>query len=265
MAHRFIRRILSTGFAIGTLASASLLSSTSAMATIVEFQTSHGNFQVNLYDESTPITVANFLSYVDEGNGRYNNTVIHRVVSNFIVQGGGFKFNGNDLERISTDSAIKNEPVFSNVKGTIAMAKTSDPDSATSQWFFNTVNNSNGLDIKSNSGGFTVFGEVVNNESNTMEYNEFVDSIEKSTICGSIPNVNVNSCNDTESAENFVTIYQIVIVDSSAVTAANLNPPKNTLVNKSDGGSSSSGGGGSMFWVTLLSLTILPFSRKSKK
>jgi len=159
---------------------------------------------------------------------------------------------------INTHSAIKNEPVFSNVRGTIAMAKTSDPDSATSQWFFNTVDNSNALDIKSNSGGFTVFGQVLDNGM------DVITEIEGLKLCNSIPTVDISFCTDPAGAENYVTIYQIVIVDSSSATAANLNPPKNTLVNSGDSSGSSSSGGGSMAWVSLLSLAIFSMRRKIK-
>jgi len=257
MTNRFVRRILSAGFALSSFAGASLLSSTTAMATIVEFQTSHGNFQVNLYDQSTPITVANFLSYVE--TGAYEETIIHRVVPNFIVQGGGVKFDGEALVNINTNASIINEPVFSNIAGTIAMAKTNDPNSATSQWFFNTVNNSSSLDIKSNSGGFTVFGEIIEND---MDYNDFINKVEESTLCNSTPVVNLENCSDSPGAENFFTIYNIVVIDPSATTSENLNPPKNTLVNSGGNSNDGDGGGGSIAWMSLLILASLSIRRK---
>jgi len=109
-------------------------------ATIVEFQTSQGNFQVNLFDQTTPKTVENFLQYIDEQH--YTNSVVHRVSPDFVVQGGGFTFEGLwPLARIATNAAVINEPIYSNVKGTIAMAKSrNSPNSATDQWFFNLAN-----------------------------------------------------------------------------------------------------------------------------
>ncbi|MDH5434732.1 MAG: peptidylprolyl isomerase, partial [Gammaproteobacteria bacterium] len=109
----------------------------SVKATIVQFETPFGNFEVNLYDEKAPKTVANFLSYVNDGD--YSNTVFHRSVSGFIVQGGGFIYNGSmPLDTTVNKGSVRNEPVFSNVRGTIAMAKlANDPNSASNQWFFN--------------------------------------------------------------------------------------------------------------------------------
>jgi peptidyl-prolyl cis-trans isomerase A (cyclophilin A) len=130
-----------------------------ANATVVQFQTSMGPFVVNLYDQRTPATVANFLAYVD--SGAYTNVVIHRSAPNFVIQGGGFTSSGSlPLDDVVTNSAVMNEPEFSNVRGTIAMAKIDgSPNSATSQWYFNLVDNSASLDAQN--GGFTVFGEVV--------------------------------------------------------------------------------------------------------
>ena len=123
-----------------------MIASASASATIVEFTTSQGTFKVNLHDETTPETVTNFLKYINDGD--YDNTVVHRVVPDFVMQAGGFEFTGDfPLNAIATDSAIKNEPVYSNVRGTIAMAKLGGSvNSATSQWFVNLSDNSGGYD-----------------------------------------------------------------------------------------------------------------------
>ena len=136
--------------------------------TIVNFDTPLGSFQVQLYDSATPITVANFLNYV--ANGRYNGPFMHRLVMDpglEIIQGGGFAYD----HLIETFPPIVNEfdPSRSNIRGTIAMAKTSDPDSATSQFFFNMGDNSTALDNPLNSGGFTVFGEVVGNGMDVLD------------------------------------------------------------------------------------------------
>lgn len=133
-----------------------LVSATSAFAvnTQVLMHTSEGTLEIELFDETQPITVANFLNYIV--SGRYDGTFFHRYVENFVIQGGGFLRSG---AAIVTDPAIVNEPGRSNLRGTIAMAKTSDPDSATSQFFINLADNLF-LDVPTNSGGFTVFGEV---------------------------------------------------------------------------------------------------------
>jgi peptidyl-prolyl cis-trans isomerase A (cyclophilin A) len=128
-------------------------------STLVRVTTSLGDFDIELFDDITPLTVANFLNYVN--SGRYDGTIIHRLVANFVIQGGWLTFDEatQNLQPITTDSAIVNEFAVSNTRGTIAMAKVEgDPNSATSQWFINLVDN-NFLD--SSNGGFTVFGQVV--------------------------------------------------------------------------------------------------------
>ncbi len=107
------------------LATALLTSCFSANATIVEMQTDLGSITVHLYDQHTPVTVENFLKYVADGS--YDGTVIHRSVDNFVLQGGGFKFE-TDFTEIETKDSIINEPELSNVKGTIAMAKIGDKE-----------------------------------------------------------------------------------------------------------------------------------------
>jgi peptidyl-prolyl cis-trans isomerase A (cyclophilin A) len=129
--------------------------------TIVQFDTNMGSFQVQLYDEATPATVANFLDYLNRG--AYDSTVIHRSVPGFIVQGGGFSF--PTFEEVTAKPPVINEPGISNTRGTIAMAKLppnvpgGGPDSATNQWFFNLDDNASNLDFQN--GGFTVFGEII--------------------------------------------------------------------------------------------------------
>lgn len=121
--------------------------------------------QIELFDSQAPITVANFIRYVNDG--AYNNTIIHRSVYQFVVQGGGYRMRieGGSvaaLDPIDTYGPILNEfsPERSNLRGTIAMAKLpGDPHSATSQWFVNLADNSANLDYQN--GGFTVFGRVL--------------------------------------------------------------------------------------------------------
>lgn len=125
---------------------------------VVQFQSVLGDIFVELFQSSRPITTTNFLRYAD--NDLYDNTVIHRSVPGFVIQGGGFEFPG--LDAIDTFDPIQNEPGISNTRGTIAMAKLGgDPNSATSQWFFNLANNAGNLDNQN--GGFTVFGRVLGN------------------------------------------------------------------------------------------------------
>ena len=127
-------------------------------ATVVKFETVLGDFEVNLYDNATPQTVSNFLSYVQNLN--YDNSIFHRSVPGFIVQGGGFVTDQNaQISSITANAPVNNEPTYSNVRGTIAMAKVAgDANSATNQWFFNLANNAANLDNQN--GGFTVFGEI---------------------------------------------------------------------------------------------------------
>jgi cyclophilin family peptidyl-prolyl cis-trans isomerase len=127
--------------------------------TQVVMETSQGTIRIELEDDKAPITVANFLSYVDEGF--YDGTIFHRVISNFMIQGGGFE---PGLDQKRTKGQIQNESAngLSNKRGTIAMARTSAPHSATAQFFIN-VKDNGGLDrAQSQDGvGYCVFGKVV--------------------------------------------------------------------------------------------------------
>jgi len=130
-------------------------------ATTVRLQTTKGNIDIQLFDAAAPLTVANFLNYVN--SGAYVNSFIHRGVKGFIIQGGGFLFDPtvSAVKAVPANAPVKNEFSVSrsNLRGTIAMAKLSgNPDSATNQWFFNLADNSSNLDNQN--GGFTVFGQV---------------------------------------------------------------------------------------------------------
>jgi len=250
-----VRQLFKTAVVIATFAASSL-----ANATIVEFETSQGNFQVNLYDQTTPKTVENFLAYIEQGH--YTNSVIHRAIPNFIVQGGGYSFSGTwPLTRLSPNAKVVNEPIYSNVKGTIAMAKqASDPNSATDQWFFNLVDNSSNLDVQNS--GFTVFGQV------TGDGMTVVEKIVGLSLCNEIPMVDYsaqNCANQTvPGLENFVVINQITIVDSSSATETNVSKPKNTLINKQPSSNSNDSSGGGTFGFSSFILLALAFSRKLK-
>ena len=124
----------------------------------LNIKTSHGNIVIEIYPEKAPITVKNFLNYVDQGF--YDGTIFHRIIDGFMIQGGGFDKMMTEKE---TDAPIKNEANngLKNAPYTIAMARTSDPDSASSQFFINVANNSF-LDYPGQDGaGYCVFGKVI--------------------------------------------------------------------------------------------------------
>jgi len=123
---------------------------------IVVLETSMGNIEITLNPEKAPITVANFLTYVNEGF--YTGTVFHRVIPGFMVQGGGFTADGTQK---TTHDPIKLESAngLKNDVGTVAMARTNIPDSATSQFFINLVNN-DFLNYAPGNDGYAVFGTV---------------------------------------------------------------------------------------------------------
>ena len=125
---------------------------------MIVIETSLGTIKAELYADKAPISVKNFLSYVEKGH--YDNTIFHRAIANFMIQGGGF-----DTARVQkkTDPPIKNESAngLKNDRGTLAMARTSAPDSATAQFFINVVDNSFLNKAGSQDGvGYTVFGKV---------------------------------------------------------------------------------------------------------
>jgi cyclophilin family peptidyl-prolyl cis-trans isomerase len=134
-----------------------LSSSALAENPIVKLETSEGDITVVLFADKSPKTVENFLAHVDEGF--YENTVFHRIIDNFMVQGGGFDV---DLKQKETERKVINESKnrLHNDRGTLAMARTSDPDSAGSQFFINQRNNPR-LDWTPFKPGYTVFGEVI--------------------------------------------------------------------------------------------------------
>ena len=134
-----------------------LSSSALAENPIGKLETSEGDITVVLFADKSPKTVENFLAHVDEGF--YENTVFHRIIDNFMVQGGGFDV---DLNQKKTERKVINESKnrLHNDRGTLAMARTSDPDSAGSQFFINQRNNPR-LDWTPFKPGYTVFGEVI--------------------------------------------------------------------------------------------------------
>ena len=125
---------------------------------VVQLVTSMGTITIELDRERAPQTVANFLGYVQDGH--YDNTIFHRVIDGFMIQGGGFTA---DMAQKPTKPPVRNEAKngLSNVRGTIAMARTNVVDSATSQFFINVVDNSRMLDYQGpEKYGYAVFGRV---------------------------------------------------------------------------------------------------------
>ncbi len=192
---------------------------------IATFNTSLGSFEVELRSDVAPLTVQNFINYVD--TGAYDNTIIHRSMPDFIIQGGGYSDAGAPFafntppSHITENSRVPNEFNLSNVAGTIAMAKLgNDPNSATSEWFFNLVDNSSNLDNQN--GGFTVFGDVLGNGMDVINAIAAVQTYNGSGSWGpafsNIPLVNLGP-NATEIAtDNFVMINSVSVAAPEPAT-----------------------------------------------
>ncbi|MCE9872228.1 peptidylprolyl isomerase B [Hafnia alvei] len=127
---------------------------------MVTFHTNHGDIVIKTFDDKAPATVANFLEYCREGF--YDNTIFHRVINSFMIQGGGFE---PGMKQKETKASIKNEANngLKNTRGTLAMARTNDPHSATAQFFINVVDNDflNFRSERPDGWGYAVFAEVV--------------------------------------------------------------------------------------------------------
>jgi cyclophilin family peptidyl-prolyl cis-trans isomerase len=127
----------------------------------VVIHTNFGDITLRLFQDKAPVTVENFLTYVDAGH--YDGTIFHRVIQNFMIQGGGFTA---EMVKKPTREPIVNESRnrLHNIRGTIAMARTSDPDSASAEFYINQRTNLN-LDWRPGAPGYTVFGEVIDGMS----------------------------------------------------------------------------------------------------
>ena len=159
---------------LGLLAGSSMLCAQDNESTLrVKLVTSAGDITLRLFPEKSPVTVENFLAYID--SGFYNGTIFHRVISNFMVQGGGFTT--AMTEKVSGEPIVnESRNKLHNIRGTVAMARTSDPDSATAQFFINQRSNLQ-LDWAPGKEGYTVFGEVVKG----MEVVDFIATAETDT------------------------------------------------------------------------------------
>ncbi|MBN2183370.1 MAG: peptidyl-prolyl cis-trans isomerase [Sedimentisphaerales bacterium] len=144
---------------------------------LVKLETSMGNIVIELNEEAAPVTVKNFLEYVESGH--YNGTVFHRVIKDFMIQGGGFSEN---MMRKDTLAPIKNEASngLKNDRGTIAMARTDDPDSATAQFFINHKNNDFLNYVPNVNPGYAVFGKTVEG----MDVVDAIASVKTTTKMG---------------------------------------------------------------------------------
>ena len=154
-ASRLARRVFLGAFSMAVFAMP--VWAQTAAAPKVVFQTTLGEFVVEVYPDKAPKTVENFLRYVKDKH--YNGTIFHRVIGNFMVQGGGYKV---DLDQKPTRPPIVLEASngLKNEAGTIAMARTGEPNSATSQFFVNVKDNQS-LNAKGTADGYAVFGKVV--------------------------------------------------------------------------------------------------------
>jgi cyclophilin family peptidyl-prolyl cis-trans isomerase len=125
---------------------------------MVRFETTHGGFTIELFAKDAPLTVANFLQYVDDGF--FDGLIFHRIVPGFVIQGGGLD---KDFEQKKTRAPIKNEADNgqANLRGSLSMARTNAPHSATSQFFVNLKDN-DFLDYRPGNHGYAVFGRVTN-------------------------------------------------------------------------------------------------------
>ena len=239
-------------------------------ATTVQFQTVMGDFEVNLFDETTPETVANFLSYV--ADDAYNNSFIHRVMPGFVAQGGGFVWVDGGALDIPALAPVINEPVYSNLRGTIAMAKLgTDANSATSQWFFNLDDNSGNLDNQN--GGFTVFGQVVGDGMDIVDAIAALQIISaQSAVFSDLPVRDYDGGADIIE-DNLAIVSSIQVLDAAVDTAADLSPVLNTsspatptpTPTPAPSNSSGGGGGGSagLLFIALMSLfAFAPLRRK---
>ena len=150
---------------------------------LVKFTTNHGDFTLDIDEVNAPKTAANFLQYVKDGH--YDNTIFHRVIDSFMIQGGGFE---PGMKQKSGRAPIEHEGVTTSAAGlkntlyTVAMARTNDPHSGSSQFFVNVTDNAF-LDFKApngNSWGYTVFGKV----SDGKDVLEKIKNVKTSTIGG---------------------------------------------------------------------------------
>ena len=181
--------------------------------TIARFNTNLGVIDIELFADETPLHVANFLRYANER--LYDGVIFHRSVEGFIIQGGGFESNLPFLP-IPDFDPVQNEPGISNLRGTIALAKLGgDPNSGTNQFFFNLDDNSQNLDNQN--GGFTVFGEVLDEESlAVMDAIAALDTFNASVTNGAFTDVPVLDLELIENTSGVLMERDVVRIDRVA-------------------------------------------------
>ena len=234
-----------------------------ASATIVRVQTVLGDVDINLFDNATPKTVANFLAYVNAN--AFASNVVYRSEPGFVVQAGGFRYSGAlPLVAVPENPKVANEPVYSNVRGTVAMAKiATDPNSATNQWFINLADNSANLDTQN--GGFTVFGQVTSG----MAVVDAIAALSRFNMGGNFTAVPLRNYTQADATagvtvtdNNLVLITNIIVIDSSVNSASGLSPVANTRINAPSGGGDDGGGGGDLGLAGVFALGMLLAARR---
>jgi len=189
---------------------------TSLAPSRVCMNTTQGEFCLDLYTQDAPLTVANFLHYVADGD--YDNTFIHRSVPGFVIQGGGFKV-APLWESVPTDATVTNEFKLSNQRGTLAMAKIGgDPNSATSQWFVNLTDNANPLDTEN--GGYTVFGKVDDAGMEVIDRITALPTFDLSAMLGDLTNLPLQN----NEASTGLNTGKLVRVTQAWIPGAGPNP-----------------------------------------
>ena len=201
--------------------------------TQVKVSTTLGEFTLELFDTAAPGTVANFLNYVT--SGRFNESVVHRSVPNFVIQGGQYVIPAGttQLSQIAIDGTIANEFNQSNLRGTIAMAKVAgDPDSATSQWFINVDDNTS---LDSQNGGFTVFGRVL---ADGMQVVDAINQLPRVALAASLNELPVVNFSGSVTRENLVLVDMALGAAEPAPASNRFDETTEQLVLKIDAGSS---------------------------
>lgn len=230
----FISKFYSFARLTHTMRSALVISALLAMpvmanADTVLFETPQGNFEIELLTEDAPNTVANFLRYLD--SGKYTKSFVHRSIPGFVIQGGGFTFDGVNPSGIIPFDTIDNEFKVSNTRGTVAMAKLAgQPDSATGQWFINLADNSGTLDSDNDpsndndpngdNGGYTVFAKVIGNGMTVVDAISQLDIINAAGSFTDLPVIDFQQ-------GNFIVEENLVM---TALTAQDITPPPGTFV-----------------------------------
>jgi cyclophilin family peptidyl-prolyl cis-trans isomerase len=189
------------------------------LATTVRLATSFGAIDIVLYDAATPLTVANFLTYVN--SGAYGSSFVHRSVPRFVIQGGGYVWDDatNSAVAVPAKPPVPNEfsASRSNRRGTIAMAKLGgDPNSATSQWFINLADNSANLDNQN--GGFTVFGEVTTSSMAVVDAIAALQLVNAGSPFDSLPIVGTIASGAIRK-QNLVIVSDARVVSTNSVDA----------------------------------------------